>query len=370
VDAQIPQEAHLQGEAPVQVEERNLGLDGLRGIAALSVALGHCLLHVTGLPLWDTSLRDFPSMPWSDIGIRVVSSLLPSDAAVMVFFVLSGHVLWGSFQRKRLRFFADLPDYASARIYRLFPVAIASALPLGLLKPVSAAELVRNMLLLSNSVNGVLWSLQVEVVASFALFAVWGLTRGVAWKLLLALALALVAARFAHGQFPVLFFPAFILGALISSVPQRVWRNHWLLAGATTALVFASLFLGHNGTSRLLQMAAATVLVGCVASGSLRFLRGRIPVFLGAVSYPFYLTHLVGLTLAEPMLAALSPMPRLAITAAYAVASIAVTLPLAWLLHVLVENPCLRARPRIGPTARRMVGSAGAGISGPDRDPG
>ena len=65
--------------------------------------------------------------------MRLLSSLLPSDAAVTVFFVLSGHVLWQSFRWKKLRFFADLPDYACARIYRLFPLAIVSALPLGLL---------------------------------------------------------------------------------------------------------------------------------------------------------------------------------------------------------------------------------------------
>ena len=117
--------------------------------------------------------------------MRLLSSMLPSDAAVTVFFVLSGHVLWQSFRRKRLRFFAGLPDYACSRIYRLFPLAIVSALPLGLLTAARAPELVRNMLLFSNSLNGVLWSLQVEVIASFALFAVWGLAGGSTWKLVL-----------------------------------------------------------------------------------------------------------------------------------------------------------------------------------------
>jgi peptidoglycan/LPS O-acetylase OafA/YrhL len=115
-------------------------------------------------------------------------------------------------------------------------------------------------------------------------------------------------------------------------------------------------------------MGGATVLVGCVANGGLPFLRARVPLFLGAVSYPFYLTHLVGLTVAEPLLAALAPMPRLPLTAVYAVASIALTLPLAWLLHVLVENPCLRARPRIGSAAHRRVARAGERISRPRRD--
>ena len=188
---------------PASGTERNPGLDGLRGVAALSVALGHSVVQVTGLALWGTSLRDFPAMPAMDIVMRVLSALFPSDAAVMVFFVLSGHVLWESFRRKNFRFFADLPEYACARVYRLFPLSIVSALPLGLLTSAPAPELVRNMLLMSHSLNGVLWSLQVEVVASFALFALWGITRGAGWKLLLALVLAFAATPLFKYGFPV-----------------------------------------------------------------------------------------------------------------------------------------------------------------------
>ncbi len=333
---------------PLEGDRRNHGLDGLRGIAALSVALGHCVLQVTGLPLWGTSLRDFPSMAWPDIGMRLLSAMLPSDAAVTVFFVLSGHVLWQSFRRKRLRFFADLPDYACARIYRLFPLAIVSALPLGLLTAARAPELVRNMLLLSNSLNGVLWSLQVEVIASFALFAVWGLAKKSTWKLVLALIIAIAAVPVFRGDIAILFFPAFLLGGLISSVDQRVWRSRWLIGSGLLILVFTNVVLGHNGITRMFEIAGATALVGAVAHGELPVLRARVSLFLGAISYPFYLTHVIGLIIAERYLVAVMPMSPLVLISAYAVASIAVTIPLAWLLHVFVEDPVLRARPRMG----------------------
>jgi peptidoglycan/LPS O-acetylase OafA/YrhL len=339
--------------------ERNNGpeCDGLRGIAALSVALGHCVVQVTGLALWGTSLRDFPAMPPMDIVMRVLSALFPSDAAVMVFFVLSGHVLWGSFQRRQYRFFADLPDYACARIYRLFPLTIVSALPLGLLTAAPAPELVRNMLLFSNSLNNVLWSLQVEVVASFALFAVWGVTRigvtrvgatpAAGWKLLAALVLAFAATPLFRGVGFVVFFPAFILGASISSVPARFWRNRFVLGGGILVLVFTNVVLGHGGITRCFEMAGATVLVGAVADGGLGFLRGKVPLFLGAISYPFYLTHVIGLAGAEPFLATLTTGSPFVMIAARAASSIALTIPLAWALHVFVEDPVLRARPRI-----------------------
>jgi peptidoglycan/LPS O-acetylase OafA/YrhL len=287
-------------------------------------------------------------MAWPDIGMRLLSAMLPSDAAVTVFFVLSGHVLWQSFRRKRLRFFADLPDYACARIYRLFPLAIVSALPLGLLRAADAPELVRNMLLLSNSLNGVLWSLQVEVIASFALFAVWGLVKRSVWKLVLGLVIAVAAVPVFRGNIAILFFPAFLLGGLLSSVDQRVWHSRWLIGGGIVALVFTNIVLGHSGITRMSEIAGATVLVGAVASGELPVLQTRGPLFLGAISYPFYLTHVVGLIVAERYLAAFAPMSPLVLICVYAVVSIAVTIPLAWLLHVFVEEPVLRARPRIG----------------------
>lgn len=315
-------------------------------MAALSVALGHCVVQVTGLGLWATSLRDFPAMPAADIAMRLFSALFPSDAAVMVFFVLSGHVLWGSFQRRGVTFFAGLPDYVAARLYRLMPLTIVSAIPLGFLTAAPAGELVSNMLLFSTSLNGVLWSLQVEVVASFALFAVWGLTRGSGRGLLLALVLAFAATPFFRGVGSVVFFPAFLLGASISGMPARVWQRTWLLAAAVALLVFANVVLGHGGLTRCFEMAGATVLVGAVAQGRLGFLGARFPLFLGAISYPFYLTHIVGLLLAEPYLAELPPVAPLVMIALRAATSIALTVPIAWLLHVFVEDPMLRARPR------------------------
>jgi peptidoglycan/LPS O-acetylase OafA/YrhL len=67
---------------------RSGALDGLRGYAALSVALGHSVLAITGLDLWAKSIRNFPSMTAAEIGYRLLSLVAPSDAAVMLFFVL------------------------------------------------------------------------------------------------------------------------------------------------------------------------------------------------------------------------------------------------------------------------------------------
>ena len=94
-------------------------------------------------------------------------------------------------------------------------------------------------------------------------------------------------------------------------------------------------------------MAGATALVGAVANGQLAFLRARLALFLGAISYPFYLTHVIGLLAADPILMALPSLPSLLAIAARAVISIAFTIPIAWFRHVFVEDPMLRAPPRI-----------------------
>jgi len=266
--------------------------------------------------------------------MRLVSLVFPAESAVMVFFVLSGHVLWTSFQRNRFTFFADLPVYVTARVYRLFPLAIMSALPLGLMTDASARELVMNMLLLHRSLNGVLWSLQVEVVASLGLFcAVGGVTRGIGWKLVLALVISVAAVPFCRGTY-VVFLPAFILGASISSVPPRVWSNGTIVSIAVVVLVVTNLLFGFGGVSRCFEIV-------------LRFLRSRVSVFLGAISYPFYLTHPIGLALGGPVVQSLSLASPFARVFALAVTSVALAIPLAWLLHVCVEDPVLRARPRI-----------------------
>jgi len=93
---------------------RNEGLDGIRGLAALSVALGHCYLVAFGLDIWRATVRDLFTLLPEDIGYRLLSLAFPADPAVMVFFVLSGNVLWQSFVRKRLNRGSFL-DYVLSR---------------------------------------------------------------------------------------------------------------------------------------------------------------------------------------------------------------------------------------------------------------
>lgn len=271
---------------------RNRALDSLRGLAALAVALGHSNLAVTGLGPWAATVFDFPRMEAEAIAARLAYVLFPSDAAVVLFFVLSGHVLWAACARHPGGLLSGLPDWTLARLYRLFPVIIASALPLALLRNASVIELVEDMLLLSHKLNGPAWSLQVELLASLALFlvhrAVGGTMRGAGIAFCLSLLICPLLRRL--GLDPAIYFPAFLAGALINAIPAGGWRP-WLLLPGLAALLLGSLFLGHGAAGRGVETLGAVLVVGTVGAWQPRALLQPVPQFLGRISYPLYLSH-------------------------------------------------------------------------------
>src|SRR5271166_749534 len=55
--------------------KRNHGLDGLRGIAAMSVALGHCFMTIAGQTMWESSIGDFGVMSGIDIAMHIARQL-------------------------------------------------------------------------------------------------------------------------------------------------------------------------------------------------------------------------------------------------------------------------------------------------------
>ena len=324
---------------------RNLALDGVRGLAALSVALGHCMLIVAGMEVWSKTAFDFPNMPAQEIAGRLLHLLFPGNGAVMVFFVLSGYVLWGSFARRQSAV-ADAPDYIAARLFRLLPLVIASTLLYWLVTSPTPGELVANMVLLSTSMNKVLWSLQVEMIGSLVIFIAWLLSRDNPVKLFIALCVVAATVPFFRGNQFVVYLPAFLLGALIRHVPARVWRSRALLVAALLVLLLPSIAFSYRGITRVLEILAATAVVGCVAVQRPLLLEKAPIKFLGVVSYPFYLIHPLGMSGALDVIGPLPEMNFLFQFGVYALVSLLISLPLAWLLHVTVEMPALRWRPR------------------------
>jgi peptidoglycan/LPS O-acetylase OafA/YrhL len=332
--------------------KRNTALDGLRGLAALSVALGHCDLLLTGLAAWNLGLRDLQGEPNRLVWGRLAYLIFPSDAAVTLFFVLSGHVLWEAFFAKYPISLRAFPDYAVSRLYRLLPTSIACGVALGLASVIrgpriGATELVETMMILSSRTNGVLWSLQIELVCSLLLFFVWMAARRNLFVLLAALLLSLIVTRQLHyANNYALFFSSFLAGALVTKLPVRASRNILLVLCGIPLLVGSSLVLGHDWRSRYGETLGAFMIVAYVRNVSPAFMRRGPAHFLGRISYPFYLSHIVGLQVALPVANRLGDAP-LARFLGYAVISLAVTIPLAFLIHIAIEAPAMRRRPRL-----------------------
>jgi peptidoglycan/LPS O-acetylase OafA/YrhL len=71
-------------------------------------------------------------------------------------------------------------------------------------------------------------------------------------------------------------------------------------------------------------------------------LQTRLSTFLGEISYPFYLVHPIGMIFGFHAVAGLAGVPVLGRILVFAAVSIAIAMPLAWLLHVGVEAPAMR----------------------------
>lgn len=151
-----------------EVARRNNNFDALRIAAAVAVILGHA-----------TDLRGHPE------SIAVVLGLPVSQLGVAVFFVISGYLITGSWERR-----PHLPRYLTSRVLRIIPglalVTVVAAFVLGPIVTVLSPQAyfgsgetysyLRNAVLLPNyvlpgvfgdnpypqAVNGSLWTLPAE----------------------------------------------------------------------------------------------------------------------------------------------------------------------------------------------------------------
>ncbi|MFM5894367.1 MAG: acyltransferase family protein [Novosphingobium sp.] len=291
-------------EAP----HRFTALDSLRGVAAMGVLLHH--------------------MPASN-GLATLPIARMGSLFVDFFFVLSGFVIACSYGDKLAEGF-PLKRFAVLRLGRILPVhlvmialfagmEVAAALlgsgGLSLRAPFtgthSPAHLFSAAFLLDgyvpyrqNAFNGVTWSISVELFL-YALAALAWRGRGGVW-LLAACGLGALVLHSQWISLPVLTtdlqrgLTGFAAGALCWELFRRHGNKSLPAATLLEALSLAGLFLfvwfsAQIGRTELIFLpAAAVVLVFACQSGALsRLLGTRWPVWLGAISYSLYMTHVM-----------------------------------------------------------------------------
>jgi peptidoglycan/LPS O-acetylase OafA/YrhL len=323
-------------------------LEALRGIAAVLVGVYHC-------GAW--------FMPFPPTGIsRLYYGAANGMGCVVVFFVISGFVLARSLDRGAS---LSLLAFSRGRLFRLLP---ASVVVVGLLAILhqkfgffvgfegdfSPFNIALNMLLLKSDINGVMWSLTVELVATpFIFLATLGYRK--LGPLPLVLTVALLFGLSFIGPYVHLIganlapLYAFVVGVLVHFEGRRFAA----LVPERLAPAMALSGLGLFYVAGLMKPTAPMILLDCIAGALLVFsivqwpqLRILGPLdyspvrFFGRVSYSFYLLNPMSVVpaiyLFDSFLQQLGPMAH---AAALSVVTTLLTAVPAYLCYRFVEVP-------------------------------
>lgn len=279
---------------------RLVGLEGLRGIAALCVLAFHAAMIATG------------------------KSHGPAYLAVDFFFMLSGFIMARTYEQR----FADglsAGTFMVTRLRRLWPVMALGGL-IGI--PVLAGKLdeglvmivVLNLLLIPTPVddevfplNGPAWSIFLELFANLAHVLVLRRlsTRTLAWWIALLLvpvtwmALDRGLAVGARPETMLLGIPRVLLPYSIGVLIWRLWEDapplhvSKLFAFAAMPVLFGGLAM-IGGRSWVFDLLFVVLVCPLLIFGGMR-LQGRMPMVAaaGAISFPLYAVHLPVLELAK-----------------------------------------------------------------------
>ncbi|MCF6117305.1 acyltransferase [Mesorhizobium muleiense] len=336
------------------MRDRNEVIDGFRGIAILSVMAYHFLLRwkpVTGLEM------AVPS--WVSLG----------KFGVEVFFVISGLVITMTVLRS-----ANALEFGVRRLARLYPafivastgifVLIQIAGPIG--PPISVADYIINFSMMARElgfeyVDGVFWSLAVEVKFYAWVFLCFLLLGTRFWIGLLCLSIAawLVSlVSFKIGTYVLIapYLPLFLAGMAVwlGRFENRV-RDAWIVSAV--AFVLYVLNAGFFETDHASQTSVQMYIIG-VSAAMIALLifapRTRMGplAWVGRISYSLYLIHqFLGITIIRSLkVAGANDVTALGI-------AVVVCIVLAALSYRFIEGPGAKAimslyRMRFTPAVR------------------
>jgi peptidoglycan/LPS O-acetylase OafA/YrhL len=364
--------------------QRAAGLDGLRGVAAVSVVFYHATI-LCDLPLIQrVLLPPLASVRAPDWLGRLVLSIFNGAMAVNIFFILSGLVLAASLKREPVFDVWMSARFVIRRVLRIYPALIVAifvfgaasyvSLPQMSSAPYALVRLLRNALLLDYSVIGPTWTLQAEMLMVPVILVVTGLRRffGPA-----ALVIFLIFSMVCIFQGAPVFadvlniaLMAFALGMLIPTAAAREGVEKlpsWAWAAFLGLMVAVRFFAITNETSWLIQTlvlsaAAVAAIYHKPASG---FLVLPIVGFFGRISYSLYLWHGAIMYELFPAWQAIFGADRLAahylpFGLAYGAIVVAITTPVAALTEKWVERPFISFGRRLSRT--RVLSNASPGL--------
>jgi peptidoglycan/LPS O-acetylase OafA/YrhL len=351
---QEAQSTALERTSDTLVQDRSghiVELQSLRGIAATAVLFGHVIGYYA-IPDW-----------LADLG-----KLANGRAAVVVFFVLSGYVLTRSLHSSPFDLNAVMRFYVQ-RWFRIYPaIWAASLLGFGYLAGLHWNIPVDNigpnfrafrtdrydLLHIAASFAGVqayllpqLWSIFIEIIASIAMpgIAFVALHRP-GWMPLMLLVTTAISFAVDWSPYEIcLYFMDFVVGAALAMHRLPSIALSWLVPVCLVILSVTMLLpLDYTSpTAHIIETIFSAVTISVLISTPISWLRSRFMKFIGDISYSIYLLHFVVFCVIAKAFAMIHlNLNTVAMTFLLACATYAMTIPLAWLSYVYIEQPGVR----------------------------
>ena len=276
-------------------------LESLRGLAALAVVVAHSMgvLKVDGLAAhWKLPLTEQSPASFK---LLTLSAIFNPGGAVVLFFVLSGFVLslsWTAqapvtyFARRLTRLLPPMwaSIFVSAAILYLFPpipsTHLAEWATHAFLNP-SLRSLASNLILKQCGINGVTWTMYVEIIGSaFIPIAIYARGKIAVALLIFTSALAI----FAHQSHTLSYLVCFQFGVLLARREPAIHTSWaWL---AIIIFIFDRFCVQTGGSSTLLNCLASYILIAAIRRGAWsNLLNSKALRFVGKVSFSLYLFH-------------------------------------------------------------------------------
>jgi peptidoglycan/LPS O-acetylase OafA/YrhL len=293
-------------------------MDGLRGYAAIAVIIFHSILDrdpTQNLRIVRPTIQEAHGL--YDVVTKLVFMVVSGETAVILFFILSGAVLFESLKQRHTSPVATAIGFSVRRILRLYPaffVSLAGCLAAFAIAgafPFEARHFWPNAALYDFSVLGASWTLQVEFLAvPFILAGYWCYRRfgvvGIASAYAIFATILCAPWLRTHFIYYQRFLSCFALGLLIptafgAAVARCLPAMSWLavLAGMLASRHIMGLHWWSMDTEQILAALLVTLLFYRRAGGLGRFFDRGVSQYLGRMSYSLYLFNVVFLILVD-----------------------------------------------------------------------
>lgn len=307
----------------------------------------------------------YRSQSYLDAAFRIAGN---GHGAVVFFFVLSGFVLMMMLSRQTGDLKGSAGPFFIGRALRIYPAIFSTiaifvglflltGMSLGSATAYSISNVIANALLLRTDINGVMWSLQTEMIAAPLIFLLYWSWRRWGVAALLLPALVLIGLSFSKewsgtpGNGVSLgnlysFVVGMIACAYGKTIVARLPHSAFLLVLAVAGFALSRpLFGWWSNWSVILETVFAGLITTFIAYGDpLR--EGRMMAaarYFGRISYSFYLLHaltLIALWNMPELLgrAVTAGVPPIAAALVAFISSVLVITPLAHLQYAVVER--------------------------------